>query len=201
MRCRRRSKPGQKFGPTAPSARLGRIRSSSRQTRARNSYASSRNSRGSSGITSCSSCCRREVQHFIAHEILISARLNGFESLLKELFVYWLAHGRQPLLLSNLPTERLTCSSCNCRSSSWLPKGRTNAESPRSSISANGKEPCAADHEQARRGQSHRGGGEAPAGRRAGSAYQLIDLDDGHQHGENDAEHHHAHSEDQQRIE
>lgn len=80
-----------------------------------------------------------EVQYFIPHQILISAwgdfggsslkldvisaipgvrtgRLNGCDiaSLLKELYVRWLAHGRQPVLLNNFLNERLTCSPCNC---------------------------------------------------------------------------------------
>jgi transcriptional regulator EpsA len=80
-----------------------------------------------------------EVQHFISHQIMISAwgdfggsslkldvvsaipgvrtgRLNGCDiaSLLKELHVRWLAHGRQPMLFNNSLNERLTCSPCNC---------------------------------------------------------------------------------------
>ena len=80
-----------------------------------------------------------EVQHFIPHQILISAwgdfggsslkldviseipgvrtgqlRRCNIASLLKELYVRWLAQGRHPMLLNESLNEHPTCSPCNC---------------------------------------------------------------------------------------
>jgi len=80
-----------------------------------------------------------EVQYFIPHQILIAAwgdfhgpnlqldvisaipgvrtgRLNGcnVDSLLKGLYLRWLAHGRWPVLLDNAASEKLPHSACNC---------------------------------------------------------------------------------------
>ena len=80
-----------------------------------------------------------EIQHFIPHQILISAwgdfggsnlqldvisdlrgvrtgQLNGcgIERLLKDLFARWVANGRRPLLLNNAAVEPITHSTCDC---------------------------------------------------------------------------------------
>jgi transcriptional regulator EpsA len=80
-----------------------------------------------------------EVQHFIPHQILISAwgnfrgsqpkldvisaiqgvrtgQLNGcgIEQLLKGVFTRWVAGGRQPMLLENGAAEPITYSTCDC---------------------------------------------------------------------------------------